>query len=115
MTGRRTKRRPLASDAQLELLPPAPFAPVWPQAGTLADRCLEVLLTGARLTHPRFEALSFSWRLAAVVCALRDLGWPIESFEISAPTPQHPDRRIAEYALPTNIRAQALLARKRAA
>ena len=115
MTARRKNRRPPRGDGQLELLPPAPFAPVWPQAGTLAARCLEILLTGARLTHPRFEALSFSWRLAAVVCALRDLGWEIESVEIAAPTPQHPDRRIAEYVLPAHIRAQALLIRKRAA
>lgn len=115
MTGRRKARRAKAADNQLELLPPAPFAPVWPQAGTLADRCLEILLTGARLTHPRFEALSFSWRLAAVVCDLRDLGWPVESLEVAAPTPATPDRRIAEYLLSTDIRAQALLARKRVA
>ena len=115
MTPRRKNRRPLAADAQLELLPPAPFAPVWPQPGPLAHRCLEVLLTGTRLTHPRFEAMSFSWRLAAVVCDLRDLGWPIESVDIAAPTPQYPERRISEYLLPTRIRAQVLLARTRAA
>ncbi len=115
MTGRRKSRRSAENSAQMALLPRPPFSPVWPQAGTLADRCLEILLTGVRLTHPRFEALSFSWRLAAVVCDLRDLGWLVESVEVSAPTPATPDRRIAEYHLPADVRAQALLARRRAA
>lgn len=105
--------RPKRHAAQLSLLPPPPFDPIWPHAGTLAARCLDILMRGGSLTHPQFEAVSFSWRLAAVVYELRDLGWPIESQEISASTPECPDRQIAHYQLPTDICAQAKLLRSR--
>jgi hypothetical protein len=94
---------------QMSLLPEPPFAPAWPQPATLAARLLDILLAGHSQTHPQFEAVTFSWRLAAVVNALRDLGWPIESEDISAPTPECPDRVIARYRLPLRIIAFAKL------
>ena len=85
---------------QTSFLPPPPFAPTWPQPGTLAATALEIFLRGEALTHPQFEAISFSWRLSAVVAVLRELGWPIESIDIPAPTYEHPHRQIARYWLP---------------
>ncbi len=107
--------KPKRNPAQLPLpeVPPPPFEPTWPQAGTLAARLLDIFMRGQSQTSPEFEAITFSWRLAAVVFALRDLGWPIESHDISAPTPECPDRIIARYRLPTDIRAQAMLLRPR--
>lgn len=52
---------------QTSFLPPPPLAPTWPQPGTLADKALEILMTGQGLTHPQFEAVTFSWRLAPAV------------------------------------------------
>src|SRR5512139_15477 len=85
---------------QISFLPPPPFAPTWPQPGTLAATALEVFLRGEGMTHPQFEAVSFSWRLSAVVAVLRELGWPIESIDIPAPTYETPHRTIARYSLP---------------
>ncbi len=85
---------------QTSFLPPPPFAPTWPQPGTLAAAALETFLRGEGLTHPQFEAVSFSWRLSAVVLALKALGWPIESDDIAAPTYENPHRTIARYYLP---------------
>ena len=92
---------------QTSFLPPPPFAPTWPQLGTLAARALDIFLRGESLTHPQFEAVSFSWRLAAVVGALRELGWPVESVDIPAPTFENPHRCIACYRLPHAVIEQA--------
>lgn len=88
------------SGEQLSFLPDPPFAPTWPQRGTLAASALEIFLRGEGLTHPQFEAVSFSWRLSAVVAVLRELGWPIEAADIRAPTHEHQHRCIARYHLP---------------
>lgn len=88
---------------QTSFLPPPPFAPTWPQPGTLAARALDIFLRGESLTHPQFEAVSFSWRLAAIVGALRELGWPVESVDIPAPTFENPNRCIARYRLPDDV------------
>lgn len=88
---------------QISFLPPPPFAPTWPQPGTLAARALEIFLRGEGLTHPQFEAVSFSWRLSAVVAVLRELGWPIEAADIPAPTYENPHRSIARYHLPARF------------
>ena len=85
---------------QTSFLPPPPFAPTWPQPQTLAAAALEIFLRGEGLTHPQFEAVSFSWRLSAVVAVLRELGWPIEADDIAAPTYDNPHRLIARYRLP---------------
>jgi hypothetical protein len=41
--------------------------------------------------------------LAAIVGALRELGWPVESVDISAPTFENPNRNIARYRLPDDV------------
>ena len=104
---RRAKAGAGETGEQFALLPEPPFSPTWPHSGTQASRCLETLLQGHAMTHPGWEAVSLSWRLAAVVCELRDLGWPIESREISAPTPERPDRTIARYSMNPNAIAFA--------
>lgn len=93
---------------QTSFLPPPPFAPTWPQPGTLAATALEIFLRGERLTHPQFEAVSFSWRLSAVAGVLRELGWPIEAADVPAPTYENPHRLIARYYLPQRFILQAL-------
>ena len=110
----RRERKAGAADArkQLALLPEPPFSPTWPHTATLAHRSLELFLRGHSLTHPQFEAITFSWRLAAVVNELRELGWPIVSTDISAPTPECPDRVIARYGLTSEVIAQAMLLRR---
>lgn len=92
---------------QISFLPPPPFAPTWPQPGTLAATALEIFLRGEGMTHPQFEAISFSWRLSHVVAVLRELGWPIESVDIPAPTFENPHRCIARYHLPGRYIEQA--------
>ena len=96
---------------QTSFLPPPPFAPTWPQPQTLADRALEIFLRGEGLTHPQFEAVSFSWRLSAVVAVLRELGWPIEAADIPAPTYESPHRTISRYYLPPKFIALARITR----
>lgn len=93
-------------DEQLTFLDPMPFCPTWPKRGSLADRALEMFMDGRLLDHPDFEAETASWRLAAVVCELRDLGWPIESIDIPAPTDERQNRFIALYRLPSKYTAQ---------
>lgn len=92
---------------QTSFLPPPPFAPTWPQPGTLADKALEILMTGQGLTHPQFEAVTFSWRLAAIVGALRELGWPVLAEDVPAPTFETPHRTIARYRLAPAVIEQA--------
>ena len=64
------------------------------------------------LTHPDFQAITQSWRLGAYVGRLRDLGWPIETIEILAPTDENPIRVIALYHLAARYVADALALRK---
>lgn len=96
------------SGEQLSFLPDPPFAPTWPQPDTLAARALEIFLRGEGMTHPQWEAISFSWRLSAVVAVLRDLGWPIETADILVPTHENPHRCIARYSLPAEYIEKAL-------
>ena len=97
-----------AAGEQLSFLPPAPFAPTWPQRGTLADRALGMLMDGRMIDHPDFENSTQSWRLGAVVFTLRTLGWPVETIEVPSPTDDAPHRIIALYHLPARYTAQAL-------
>ena len=97
-----------AAGEQLSFLPPAPFAPTWPQCGTLADRALGMLMDGRLIDHPEFENSTHSWRLGAVVFTLRTLGWPVETIEVPSPTDDAPHRIIALYHLPARYVAQAL-------
>lgn len=82
---------------QLSLLPEAVFSPLWPKPSTLGAEALTLLLDGHALTHPRFEEMTGSWRLAAYVRDLRDAGWPIDSVEVHQP--QNPSRPMAIYTI----------------
>lgn len=88
-----------AHPEQLTLFALPPMCPTWPQRGTLAERALALLLEGRNLDHPTFEAETGSWRLAAVVFELRELGWPVQTTEKLLPTPNCPTRHIATYCL----------------
>jgi len=84
---------------QISFLPEPEFNPIWPTPNTLAATCLSLMLTGRTLIHPEFEEITRSWRLAAVVFKLKELGWPIESYEIPAPAIDAPNRYICRYYL----------------
>ena len=84
---------------QMTFLPAPEFNPIWPKQKTLPARCLSLMLAGRTLTHQDFIAAAGSWRLAAVVFTLRELGWPIEAHEIPAPTADCAGRYICEYYL----------------
>lgn len=75
-----------------------PVVPVWPSPNTTIELALELLLKGP-LDPDQFQARCGSQRLAACVCELRDLGWPIDTHDKAAPTPEIPLRRIALYFL----------------
>ena len=75
-----------------------PIVPLWPRPSTVAELALEMLLN-CPLNPDQFQARCGSQRLAACVCELRDLGWPIDTHDKAAPTPEIPLRRIALYVL----------------
>lgn len=75
-----------------------PIVPVWPSPGTAAEQALEMMLNGP-LDPDQFQAHCGSQRLAACVCKLRDLGWPIDTYSWPAPTNFFPQRSIARYFL----------------
>jgi hypothetical protein len=86
---------------QLHLIPPPPFAPRWPNPRSLPGVALSKLLQGRGITHPEFEGVTRSWRLAEPIRALRhEFGWPVETIEIHSPTRDAPHRYIAHYMLP---------------
>lgn len=93
---------------QLTFIDPPPFCPAWPKRNSLADRALKMFLDGRVFDHPDFLEGCGSWRLAAYVNKLRDMGWPIDTLEIPAPSEEHPGRTIALYKLPAKYAAQAL-------
>lgn len=84
---------------QLTLIEPPEFSPTLPKPATLADKLLGALLQGESFTHPDWEGITASWRLAATVQTLRDYGWPVLTLPVAAPTAQAPDRTIARYRL----------------
>lgn len=85
---------------QLNLIDPPPFSPVIPPAASLTFKALKLLLSGRKITHPEFEAITGSWRLGAYIERLRKLRWPVITHEIFSPTRSCADRVIALYALP---------------
>jgi len=62
---------------QMSFLPEPKYQLRYPVKGTMAAKALRLLLTGAKVTHPTFEAATGSWRLAAHVYILKKLGWPV--------------------------------------
>lgn len=103
----------IAVNEQLSFLPPPPFSPIWPKRGTLTDKALTLFMAGRMLTHPDFQAITQSWRLGAYVGKLREMGWPITTIEILAPTDENPNRIIALYHLAARYVAEALALQKR--
>lgn len=101
----------MSAAEQLTLFALPPMTPTWPRRGTLAERALALLLDGRSLDHPTFEAEAGSWRLAAVVFELRALGWPVQTAEKLAPTPDCPSRCIAVYTLSARALADLLAVR----
>jgi hypothetical protein len=79
---------------QLTLIDAPKLAPTWPPVG-LSAVCLDILLSGAVIDHPAFEAATGSWRLAANIRELRAAGWPVETETVCAG--EH--RNIARYRL----------------
>ncbi len=84
---------------QMSFLPEPDFNPIWPTPNTLPARCLSMMLAGQSLTHREFIDAFGSWRLAAVIFTLKELGWPIETVEIPAPLDDAPNRHICRYFL----------------
>lgn len=96
------------SGQQLSFLPTIPFSPIWPRHTTIAGRVLAELLRGEWLDHEDVIEGCSSWRLAAYVRDLKNKGWPIESFDKSAPFANCPSRSIAVYAMPPAVIEQVL-------
>jgi hypothetical protein len=88
---------------QTSFLPEPDFNPTYPTLNTNPARCLAFMLNGESFTHPEFYAVVGGWRLAAVVYDLKALGWPVESIDIPAATPEHPGRTISRYYLPPKV------------
>lgn len=88
---------------QTSFLPEPDFNPNYPRPHTLAGRCLALMLKGKTFTHPEFELIAGSWRLAAVIFTLKGKGWPVESFDLPAPSPERPNRTISRYYLPPKV------------
>lgn len=84
---------------QLSFLPEPDFNPIYPTPNTLPARCLSMMLNGQSFTHPEFEAITGSWRLSAVIFTLKGLGWPVESHDLPAPSPECQTRTISRYFL----------------
>lgn len=91
----------LPENSQLSLFgEDAPIKARHPKQGTLAYRCLAILLTGERMTHPGFEGMTGSWRLAAYVELLHRLGWPVRSDKIKLEGRKRP---ISLYWMPAQV------------
>ena len=97
------RRQAVSGFKQTSFLPEPDFNPTYPRPRTLPARCLALMLNGQTFTHPEFEQLTGSWRLAPVIYTLKGLGWPVESLELSAPTPECPSRTISCYYLAPEV------------
>lgn len=96
---------------QLNLIPPPPFAPVWPSSG-LALAALGLMLEGCTIDHPDFERKTGSWRLAAAINQLRATGWPVESYDVPDTLNNGRPRQVARYFLSAEIIAASHEIRK---
>ncbi len=91
---------------QTSFLPEPDFNPIFPTPHTLPARCLSMMLNAQKLTHPEFQEVTESWRLSAVIFTLKKLGWPVQSYALSAPSAKCPTRTISRYFLtPETIQA----------
>ena len=92
---------PCNSDTQGDLfgMTAEPLAATLPTRGTLAFELFELLVAGERMTQPEWLPRTRSWRLAATVGQLGELGWPVQSLLVPAPSERNPHRKIARYYL----------------
>lgn len=67
-----------------------------------------MMLNGQTFTHPEFELITGSWRLSAVIFTLKGLGWPIDSYDITAPSKDCPSRVISRYYLSDKVISEVL-------
>ena len=90
---------------QMSFLPEPPYNPRWPKENTLAEKALQVLLTGKKVSHPQFEVLTGSWRLAAHIYTLKRLGWPItkDMLPLAGCDEQMRERHYDVYYLPDDL------------
>lgn len=88
---------------QTSFLPEPDFNPVYPTPNTLPARLLAMFFKGQDFIHPEFEKVTGSWRLSAVAFSLKELGWPVETHDIAAPTPECATRTISRYYLPAKV------------
>jgi hypothetical protein len=88
------------SGEQLPLFDSPSFSPMCPNPTSLCMQALTLLLKGRSLTHPEFERITSSWRLAACIAELRSLGWPIMTHDICSPFENQRNRTVAMYSMP---------------
>lgn len=90
---------------QISFFPEPKYNPKYPADGTLAFKALTLMLGGARLSHPQFEAHTGSWRLAAHVYNLKKLGWPVrvDDMEFGEEDENQRQRHFGIYYLPEEL------------
>ncbi len=85
---------------QGSFFPEPDFNPIFPKRNTLASRALHMMLSGKKISHPDFEDLTSSWRLAAHIFNLNKLGWNVQTIEVNHHAAKKPkNRRICRYFL----------------
>jgi hypothetical protein len=78
-------------DGQGELFGNPAGAAIWPHPGTIARTLLDRLMCGERVAQPDF--IDVSWRLAAYVRDLKELGWPVRDEPLAYPRANRPISR----------------------
>lgn len=91
--------------SQISMLPEPKYNPRWPKKATLASKALFLMLGDMKLTHPLFEALSGSWRLAAHIHILKKLGWPVitDQIDFDGEYDEGRQRHMGVYSLPDEL------------
>lgn len=95
----------MSSQRQISFLPEPLYNPKYPPEASLTSKALRSMLGGAKISHPTFEALTGSWRLAGYIHSLKKLGWPVKTEHISIPSHEEGDRgrSIVVYYLPDDL------------
>jgi hypothetical protein len=84
-----------------------------PSPGTLAYQLLWLLLAGERIEPLAWLARTGSWRLAADVQRLKDLGWPVQSLPIPSASHRNRGRKPSRYFLTHQAIAEGLALARR--
>ena len=93
-----------AGSQQLSFLPEPDFNPELPPKNTLTFCALSLLLQNKEITHLDFQLITSSWRLAAYICELKKLGWPVLADEVTHAVSNDPTARsICRYSLDKKI------------